>query len=131
MKVTRTLLLLALLACAASWSSTVNADSATACSISVPKVWAGDESGEVYTGHAKGTCNFKWKLEQQIQYKDRWHVLGTTWHGPYAANTTVVVPSDEHDYAPACGWWRVRDVVFDMNGNQRWAGNGSESWFCT
>jgi hypothetical protein len=107
------------------------AHAGSACSIAVPHVWAGDQPGEVYTGHAVGSCTFKWRLQQQIEYKDRWHILGTTWHGPYPAGATVTVPSDEHTYASRCGWWRVRDVAYDTAGHQRFAGTGAESWFCT
>lgn len=116
---------------AAMGGSAHRAAGATACQITVPAVWAADEPGEVYTGHARGSCTFRWHLTQQIEYKDRWHILGTTEHGPYAAGAQITVPSDEHTYAPRCGWWRVRDVVRDDAGNQRWAATGTESWFCT
>lgn len=89
---------------------------APSCSLTVPRVVEQADGSGVQTGHVAGSCNFAWHSKNLIEYRDRWHVLGTNAHAGGAAGVYVVQPVDREDYGELYGEWREVVQVRDATG---------------
>ena len=89
------------------------------CTIHVPIVTEQPDGTGVQTGHVRGVCSFAWHSLNQIEYRDRWHVLGQNWHRGGAAGALVSQPIDREDYGELYGEWREVVKVYDPTGTLR------------
>lgn len=85
------------------------------CNINVPAVQAQADGSGTITGHVTGSCTFAWHSVNEIQFKDRWHTLGTERHAGGAAGIYVSQPRDSDDYH-GDGYWREIVNVYNAAG---------------
>lgn len=88
------------------------------CQLNVPAITAQADGSGVQTGHVTGSCSFAWHSRNEIQYKDRWHVLGISYHKGGEAGVFVRQPIDYKDYG-LYGYYREVVRVYDPTGTLR------------
>lgn len=98
-------------------ASPVQGSTAPACSLVIPALQAQADGSGTVTGHVHGSCNFAWHSQNQIQFKDRWQILGVDNHAGGAAGQYVSQPVDRDEYH-GDGYWREVVIVYNRSGTQ-------------